>query len=473
VFDVLRSGRRKQPRWSLLRRVYLLPAVVMAGTSLLRLYLTGHPASPAGLSLLEWDPARWKLGLAYVSSFATSSGSGPLILIPLLAVVFGGLRGQGLHALLLGLAWAGIVVLSGGDGRPFWGALVPVLPMFFLAVQAAVEELLDKRPRLELATWAVLGAGVVASLMVSRLPSDLGPFEIKAAHRAWMQPPLVMLRSYERELGRPGLVREIAEVERLRALGVFMRDRLDEEATVLTPWPGAIGYLSRKRVYDLLGRARPSRAEGQTFSWSGAPRVDLVAALEKEVDYVVPVVEPPETSGGAFHLLQTWLDRYDVVGITDERMQQLLVALARYELVSVPVPARSSEPEVPSTRPFLMLRRRDLGIAPRLSIERDGSSVAVYAHLEGHAQVADLEVLLTAASGAVTSLRPTGDFADVPGLRARKSVLLHPTGRRPMLLARFELPAGVRAHTVEARLRNPDSFDSEHVLEGRASLDVR
>jgi len=96
----------------------------------------------------------------------------------------------------------------------------------------------------------------------------------------------------ERALGTPlareGLRAEIARTVRLRAIGAYLRERLDPSATLLVPDPGVLAYLSRRTTYDLLGRATPEAHGSPLRARYGAPRADLGAALAREADYVVP-----------------------------------------------------------------------------------------------------------------------------------------------------------------------------------------
>src|SRR6185503_15732826 len=111
---------------------------------------------------------------------------------------------------------------------------------------------------------------------------------LKDALIAWETPRGALARAYPRQLGRQGLVDEIQAVEHLRTLAVYLKDRVSADATILTAWPGAIGYISRKEVLDLSGRAWPLPGFERPFSWRGVTRVDVAASLADDIDYIVP-----------------------------------------------------------------------------------------------------------------------------------------------------------------------------------------
>ena len=89
--------------------------------------------------------------------------------------------------------------------------------------------------------------------------------------RDWMTPATPLAEAYGRPLGRLGLDREIREVERLRSLGSFLRGRLGQPTTILSPWPGTVACYSRKRVQDMLARTEPESG--------GAPRTGIEFGL--------------------------------------------------------------------------------------------------------------------------------------------------------------------------------------------------
>ncbi len=443
--------RRRSLRWW-----YVVPVVVVGAMAISRWVNLGTWLSPFGRSLLEPTPGQAALGLDYARSYLLSSGSAPLLLFPVVLLPLRWLSGTGRRALILSATWLGMVVLSGGDGLPFWNALAAVVPISLISVQEALRGWMDRRPRFAPVTWAVLVLATGASFLVSKSPGNIGPIPLERFQRWWMEPGPRLAEAYGRSLGRLGLLAEIREVERLRPLGVFLRDSAKEPSTIATFWPGAIAYLSRKEVYDLRGRAFPSTEDGRVHSWRANRKVDLVDAFEREAGYVVPLIGSLEEGVPPSSFLETWLRRFDTEGTSQERNRALVAALWRYELISVPVPDRSHQPDVPSTIPFLLLRSKDLGLTPTIELELEGGKARVHVRHVGHRQVVDLGVKVTGPDGGTLHLRPTGEWTeDDVGIAARTSILLYETGPRPILLLEADLPPDLAEGTVEAQLTNP------------------
>ncbi len=436
----------------------------------LRLLLTGNLLSPFASELLSIDSARWKLGLQYVWSFLTSSGSGSLLALPIVFLFFRTLPPIGRRATLLFLAWAAVVAFAGGDRQPFWNALAPALPLLFVSIQSAITAWIDRNPRQAPLAWGVLSVTTAACLLVSKLPGDLGPIPLERLLRAWMEPPRELSEAFGHPLGRRGLLAEIREVERLRSVGIFLRDQVSADATIGTFWPGAIGYLSRKRVVDLLGRTQPVADQDRPRTWRGAVKADLVRALSREPDYLV--LETGAAGRARLsELLHHWLQRYDVIGDTPERLREFTEALQHYEIVAVPVPVRSSRPEQSSPNPFLLLRNKRLGLAPELELRRQPTSFEVLARHRGHEQVVDLMLELTDSQGQIWNMRPTGEWVAGSEIDARTNLLLYDTGPSSILLVRGTLPpTGV---TLFARLHTPGiSADSQLATAGTSSVSL-
>lgn len=445
-----RGEHARRPR---LARAFLAPLVVLALVLLLRLRTTGTPLSSFAAALFELDPARWHLGGLWLASFVSASGFALLVLAVVLSVFAARLSAMGGRALVLVVAWCLVLAASGGDAQPFWISLVPVLPLFFLVVQESLREWMDQDPRLEKVVWPVLFVTALAALAASKVPGDLGPLKLEAPLTRWQTPKGTLAPSYPRPFGRLGLLDEIRTVEHLRTLGVFLSDRVADDAVIGTQWPGAIGYLSRKEVLDLSGRATLLPGHTRTNSWSGSPKIDVVAAVKGQLDYLVPVLGTLSDSDAPSDFLRQWLERQDIEGGTDERVRQLSRALVDFELVCVPVPLRSSRPDEPSERPFPLLQHRSRSIAPELALMREGTRVSVSVRHRGYQQVVDLCVQWTDVDGTVSFLRPTGGFDAHEVLDARTSLLLFPTAARPIELVELTLPAE-RGH-LRAWLHNP------------------
>ena len=446
------AHERRSPRW----RAWVLPGVVLVVVLVARRALTGFWLSPFAAALCEFEPVRWRIGAQYLASFVFSSGFGLLFLTVVLSLCAGRASAMGTRSLALAGLWWALVVLSGGDELPFWNALVPVLPLFFLGLQECLRVWMDERVSLARVVWPLLLASLAAAFLVSKVPGDLGPLRIEELLTRWQTPRGELAAAYPRPLGRLGLLEEIRAVEHLRTVGVFLRQRVKEDAVILTAWPGAIGYLSRKEVLDLSGRVWPLPGHDRPLSWRGAPRVDVVASLSSEVDYIVPVIGTVNLKDAPVDFMVDWLERYDTIGHTERRFRELQKALStRFMLVAVPVPAESSAPNEPSERPFLLLQRKELEMIPVLALEVEDRAVRVLARHEGHQQVVDLCVRATRSDGEELYLSPPGAWLRSPPLDARTSLLIIPTGTRSIELIEARVPEELSGAKVTAWLHNP------------------
>ncbi|MCZ6598709.1 MAG: hypothetical protein O7B99_13810 [Planctomycetota bacterium] len=436
---------------------FLAPALVLAVVLLVRRWATGNWLSPYARAVVDLDAERIQLGLLYVRSFFFCAGAPTLVAAPLIYAVLGRLSASGLRALAFVLVWSLLAALAGGDGQPFWISMAPMVPFLFLAVQEAMTQAMDSHRRsLMNGSWMLFLLGILASALVSRTPADVGRIPLRKLQIRWMRPPEELHLAYGRMHGRAGLTAEIREVEQLRSVAIFLRDELNVGSSILTPWPGSIGYLSRKNVVDMRGRTTPPPGEPHLLPWQGMQRVDLARMIEQKIDYVVlgAVQRTPRD------VAETWIEKYDTQRDRDGRLTEILQSLdQRYELVSVPVPIRSDEPDVLSPHPFYLLRSKDLELSPRIELEQepDGSFVVLSRH-RGHEQVVDLEIELAAPDGTEWHLRPTGEFVQADPVRARTSVLLY-AGRRPIHLIRFTLPEDFDRGLLEAVLHNPGRLE--------------
>ncbi len=399
------------------------------------------------------DLERVTLGAHYFGGFFVSSASAPLILLPVLFALFGRLGGTGRRALFLFIAWALIVIVNGGDALPFWNALAPVVPIAFIAIQIAITDWIDKNPRHAMVASGVIGTTVVLSLAASKLPGDLGPLPLGSVIERWMAPDEGTARAFPRQQARAGLMSELRDVSVLRSVGVFLQDKVRADARVASFWPGAVGYLSRRNTIDLLSRTTPEPGGGTTHAWNGAEKVDLIAALSQPIDYCVVTLGSAD-EGGFPELMGNWLERYDIEGNHPERLKELVAALRRFELVSVPVPASSAQPDVLSEVPFLLLRSRELGGTPEVDLSILDDEFHVDVRHEGHQQVVDLSVTWIDDNDKRWSLRPTGAWT-TNDVDARTRLLVYDTGERSIRMLTASLPKDARRGTLSARLHSP------------------
>lgn len=460
-----RASGRRVGRDSMLR-AFLPAAVLLIVHALLRHAWYGTWVSPYTMSLLRFEPERGLDGARYLLDFVRASGWTVLLAYPLYYLVRGKLTGVGRRAMLLALGYAALVAAQGGGRGPMFQPLVPMIPILLIAIQESMTLALDSPRRLwPQVTWAMFLIGLSTAAIASKYPGDLGPLPVERIHRAWMQPSAPAGLSYAGPLGRLGLVEEIDVTERLRGLGVFMRRQLDAQNSVLTPWPGAIGYLSRLRVIDARGRtsiAPQPRGEAgvapsaaMPLPWIGSPRTDVVELLAQRPDYVVPAINWRGTPPRWPEVSQGWQEYIDVDPFGEARKLEVREAFRAYELITVPVPIRAGDPRRGTTRPFHLLRRRAMNLQPRLEVERRGDRFAISVRHRAHEQLVDLRVQWVDRNGNVFTSDPTGRTVAGSATLMRTSILLFASGDRRIELAQGTIPASIGATELRAQLRNP------------------
>ncbi|MFN0008625.1 MAG: hypothetical protein ACKVXR_12040 [Planctomycetota bacterium] len=438
---------------------FVAPLVTVAATTWARWRATGFLLPPSVHAMVEPHPGQAGEGFAWLlDSMRTAIGL-ILLVYAIVSLARRHLSGTGTRALFLALLMAAALVLQGRAPLPFAEALVPALPLAFVAAQEGMIEALDGPSvlgrRLALSSLFVC---IFVSALASRHPADLGPLPLEAWHGRWMRSRGSSSFGYEQTLGRQGLEEQIATTLRLRGLGLFVRDYLDPSASLLTPWPGSLGYLSRLQVFDLLGRASPIAGATRPAGWTRRERSDVVAALDMDPDFVVPEIRPSENAPSASGLSLLWLQELDRRPLADGRLAEIQGAFSRYEMVTVPItiPTRGSGPYRNET--FRLLRRKELGLRPRLEIGLTGRELRIGVSHRTHLQIADLRVLAIDTRGRLWSMRPTGELAAGPQVLARPGLLLYESGTRSLELLRLELPDevdGSRIVEVRAVLRNP------------------
>lgn len=452
-------------------RAFALPLVVAILALTFRRTMFGTLTSPTGSALALIGPETVWLGLAQGAETALLLGAPLLVLVPLALLVQRRLGGLGTRALLLACVWASAVIVQGGDDLPFGAAFLPAIPLLYIAVQEALTRLMDTgRVAMGALAWGLFVAGLAASLLGSKFPSDLGPFRVGDDLRARLTPGTRTGEAWGRSLGRLGLEREKAEAGLLRRLGIFIRDRMEPGITVLSPWPGSIAYISQRHVTDMLVRATPGTEIQRGNAWGGRPKVDLLELLQQEPDYIVPTLNTGPRPPLVREIALEWLNQYDAFAGAPGRQVALAAHLAPYELIAVPVPL-SEDLDEPRSEPFHLLRNRDLGLGPKLTLYIGEGEFRVHVTHRGHQQLAELEVELEDSAGTRYWLRPTGTFVrDVP-THARTRLLLYPGSEREIELVRARLPEDVDGVRLSALLRNPGSQDDlEFSLVSEAAL---
>jgi hypothetical protein len=434
--------------------VFLAPASALLLTGIRNYSLTGDPVPPLLHELVSVDGENLRRGMNYVADFFLGSVGPLLLFFPIICLILDRLKGMGRRALLLTLAWSVMVVLLGGDTQPMGQAMVPVLPILFIAVQEGMTVFLDtERPALRRFTWVCFSIGLIGSGFGSRFPGNIGPLRTEELHRKWMEPLATPPFGFEQKRGRMGLSEHLDIVHRLRLVGLFMRDHLDPSHSVLSPWPGVIGYLSGLRVIDALGRTTPrTEAKG---AWIGSPRADVAKALRLQPDYLVPQIAFTTQAPTEQAIASAWINRLDIQPKQPRRKLDLRKRFQDYELIAIPIPERSTRLLGELGRPFYLMRRRALDLGPILLVHVDGQSFRVEARSRGHDQLADLSVQFIDKNGGLWSMDPWGKLERGTSALARMNLVLVPSGMRTIELLRAPLPSDLGARTLRVCLRNP------------------
>ncbi|MEO6711163.1 MAG: hypothetical protein ABIP42_16400, partial [Planctomycetota bacterium] len=427
------SGRVSLLRW------FLPAACVVGAMTLLRHQLFGSWLSPYFYAWTRTDPERWLIGARYLSDFVRTSGWTLLLVFPLYYLARGTMTGVGRRAMLLSIGYAAMVVGQGGGYGPMFPPLVPMIALLLIAMQEAMTLALDSSRRIwPQVTWALFLLALSTSALGSKYPGDLSLLPLANLHRHWTESSTPPRLSYVDRLGRLGLVDEINATERLRNLGTFMREqKFDLGKSVLTPWPGAFGYLSRLRVIDALGRATLLPGENVPRPWSGVQRSDVLALLATKPDYIVPSLiwndmpEPPPL----FRVAENWVRFIDSEPVDESRTAAVREVLRTYELITVAVPIFPANSLRSPTRPFHLLRRRELNLTPKLVVEVEKGHYRVSVLHSQHEQIVDLRVVLVDSGGTSWSVLPTGAVRRGSTVMMRTSLLLFPSGDRTIELA--------------------------------------
>jgi len=444
-------------------RHFLLPATGAVAMAAIHWKVTGYFLAPWFESLLRAGNRSWRPGLGYLEDFFLSTASPALLVYSVWYLLRGRLSRTGSRALFLFLAWSLLVLMSGGGRTPFCETMVPVLPIALISAQEGMITALNSTRRvIRSLAWASFLGAILASAMASLHPDDLRPLPLASLQERWMRPSATPRFGYVDRLGRPGLAEEIAGTRDLRAIGLFLRDHVDPSSTVLTPWPGSVGYLSDLLVYDLQGRA--TRAPGADHPSPRAihSRVDVLAAIEAAPDYLTPVIRPQEKPPSIESVAAKWVRELDAFPALPGRLEAVTGALDdEYELITIPLSVEDDGG--PSwSRHNVLLRRRALGLTPRLRGSWIRGKLTVYVEHRGHWQLADLSIVGVDEGGEEHSLSPTGRFLPGGGAMARSELLLTETGERPMTLISCspeEIPPGLES--VRVQLRNPGALGHE------------
>ncbi len=464
-----------------------------AGVALALVHRSGASLLPDLAWALQFDPDTLQHGAQRLRDFVVVTASPVLLIFPLVALLLGELSGVGRRALILALvAAATTVALGGGAPESFGIAFTPALAMSFIAIQQGMARALDTyRRSMERGVWLSIAVVIFVALFASRFPGDLGQIKVERVqervYRAHAEPTY----GGSELMGRSALFNEVRLVEQLREIGSFMRARLPEGSSIMTPWPGALAYLSRHQVLDLFGRTTPVPGQPRT-PWSpNPPKVDIEAALGQEPDYIVPsslsIEEIPD--GQIVDMLSPRLLESKTRDYEDVR-SSVQARLANYEIVITPgsIPGRWRGLQWGDTTtpldPLVLLRKRGIQEAPKLSTfdagdflevrlgfdapDADADAVVQEAaetaegarSVRALLQVFDADVSLRLQDGSLLLLDPAGNrMAAAPGTaRTMTGFIVDPQWKAAVTIARIpkamfaEAIDGSAARALEARV---------------------
>jgi hypothetical protein len=413
---------------------------------------SGSAWHPTLRALVEPHPGQAAEGWTTLLDFVRIAPSPLLLVFTLVCIARGKLSALGWRSLAMAAAVTCVVVLGGRSPLPFGQAFLPALPFLFLALQEALIEVLDARTIVRRAGLVGLFGVLLLSALASKEPGDVGPLHVGTWLRTWMRSGGSARAGYEEPLARAGLVEEIANTNHLRAAGIFLRDHVDSAATVLSPWPSAIAYLSRMEVADLLGRTNPMEGLPGRGSWIRRERGDVVTALAEQRDYVIPRLDGSGRPPSRAELAAEWAQELDLRGSEPGRRQAIEHALESYELMTVQVRGYVRGPIQPRREPFFLLCHERLRNRPALQLDVRAGELVLHVRGAIHEQLADLSLRTWTRGGAAGWVRPTGEPCE-RAVVARSGLLLGDTGERHVELLRWRIPEEVAR--IEARLLNP------------------
>lgn len=444
VFGRANDDEGEAPRVSF--GAFAPPLLAVGAAAAWRWHTTGFVLDGETWAWLHPTPEAWASGVLALRDFVLSSVTPLLLAFPAWYLVRGILSRTGAHATVVALTWIALVVLRGRPTLPFGEAMVPALPFVFLATQEGLIVALDGVSRLRRrVTVVAIVVCLAGCVLASKSPGDLGPMRVGHLHERWMRSTGSARFGYAAPLGRLGLQEEIDATVRFRRLALFLRDQIESGATILSPWPGALGYLSRQPVHDVLGRTDPLLPTDRPRTWTRRERADVVARLASDDDFVVPFARSADPTMTRRDLAKRWMEGLDLRAREPGRLEAIETELERYELVTVPIHDYVARGQPRDTEPFLLLRAKRLGLRPRVEMRQEGQRYRVMLFHASHPQLADLHVNLVTADGSV---------------HMRRNVLLYDTGARGVELARGKLPPPPEGTTwleLRAVLRNPDS----------------
>ncbi len=456
------TGRRKMA----VRRPPSLLVFAPAGVALFLVDRNGASLLPHISFALQFDAGVIQHGLDRLRDFVVTTASPVLLVVPLVAMLLGELSAVGQRAFWLAIVMAGATVLmGGGDPDSFGIAFAPALAMSFIAIQQGMARALDTyRRNMERGAWILIVLTIFVSLVASRFPGNLGQIRMERVQEKMYAVSATPPVGGSPLLGRSALYNEIRLTERMREVGSFLRLRLPEGSTIMSPWPGALGYLSRHTVLDLFGRTTPLPDQRRTPWSKNPPTIDIEGALSQKPDYILPsskkIAEIPKG-----HLVDMFpSELLEGQGRSPEELRSAVSGrLAQYELVVTTRPLEKiplSAPWGSQTRPIeplVLFRKRGIQEAPRLTAVPRGDFLEVRLGFDrpplgpgdksadgmplvrGLVQIFDADISVRTDEGTAILLDPAG--TRIPGGMGRRrsmtGMVIDPRWTRPVTIARI------------------------------------
>lgn len=423
-------------------------------------YATRHSIDPWLPLRGVWQPlpGQWSEGLETVWELLRTTSVPLLLFFPLGVLAVGRLSGMGARALLLAVLFTLLTVSQGRSPLVFSQAFGLALPFVYLAVQEGLVVALDARSLVRRVAIVCFALALFSTGLASRSAVNLGPLPLGTWQASWMAPSASARAGYRAPLARAGLQEELELTERLRSVGLYMRMQLPPESQVLSAWPGALAYVSRLDVQDLLGRTNPLPYAAERGLWTRRSHADVEIALQQRFPVVVPRIARAEQVPTPAELASEWVREFDTQALSPERVALIEGYFKEYALLTVPVQAYVRALVARKHEPFQLLFLRSQAQLPRLSLVEEGGFLRVACEHNARELLADLVLRVTMENGELLWVAPHGG-AQTQRLVARAGLLIGNSGAKQFELLRWPIPA--QALRIEAELENPSYVGAE------------